>query len=221
MKSLRNPVPSEEVHLCGKKFALFFCFSFLAHSLVQSQSLPSIDVAPIVSSKELVTKLEEANSIVLSLKLNQDSKDTLMQQRELRLTQSESALKQKENDQNERELALSQTRSALEQREQILSGREASLNRTEAALVDLQSSLDSASKKLGEATRQNSRNSVKIAILRTLTLTVTGGLGGSLGASTLHTGVLPTTGAGMVVGCISGVVWGLTNSVHNSKTTSD
>jgi hypothetical protein len=191
---------------------LFFCLFSLVCFSAASQSSPSIasDQAPSSDlAKTLLPKLEEADSLVRSLKLSQDSRDMLMLQRELRLKASEEDLKQKEVVSEQREADLSQ-------RGQILKGRENSLSRMAEALAVLQTSLDNASLRLKELAVQARRDGVKIMVFRGLVLTASGGLGGHFAGSALGNNSLTPIEIGLAAGAIGGVLWSLRDLAHSA-----
>jgi hypothetical protein len=198
--------------LCGKRLVLFFCLLSSVLCLGVSQVTPSIATSPQDQSKALVTQLEEARSIVLSLRQSQDSRDTLMRQRELRLSESEEASKQRESQ-------LSSRETALDQREQILSGREQSLARSTVTLDDLKTSLEVASKQLAQLSPRIDRYSVKIALFEALAMASTTALVSSLVASSTGLKTLPTVATGFALGATGGIALGLAGIHSRSSIT--
>jgi Skp family chaperone for outer membrane proteins len=194
------------VKLCCKKSVLFFCLFSSLYLSAAAQSSPSTasgQAALQRSYEALLPQLERASSLVQSLKLNQDSRDTLMQQRELRLQASEAELGQKKTD--------------LDQRERTLLGREASLSRTEEALASLQISLDSASQKLKEASLEARRKDITVAVFRGIAVTAAAGLGGDMIGKALGNNTFTPAEIGLAVGAGTGLLWGILDMAHGAR----
>jgi len=161
---------------------------------VRAQSSSMTEPTPIPVSPQLKQRLEEARSIVQSLLLSQDNRDTLLQQTEQRISEREAALTTREQQLDSRE-------SALDQREQTLKGREASQARTDQALAGLNGSLTNASTDLAKVHRP----SAAVALWRGLALSAVGGLAGGL----IDRSSLQGVELGAVIGAAGGVGWGV------------
>jgi len=156
--------------------ALALCFAWPASLSAQEASSPIPTSAQDQAlSETLKPQLVKALSLVLSLRQNSDSRNTLIAETQRRMDEREAALTQSEADRAEREKELEARASDLEQREAVLTERERILNerevsqqKSEAAWASLNQSLDTASAKLDKVLLSANRKNLELWIMRAL-----------------------------------------------------